>query len=77
MKLLILHPALISDLRVLQAGVLHSNIRAADREIRYTPTPMHINLESSLYVLQWQLTITVPLGLQISKSPCEGSSYIL
>lgn len=31
MKLLILQPALISDLRALQAGVLHRNTRAADR----------------------------------------------
>lgn len=31
MKLLILQPALISDLRVLQAGVLHRNTRAAAR----------------------------------------------
>lgn len=33
MKLLILHPALISDLRLLYSGVLHSNIWAADREM--------------------------------------------
>lgn len=31
MKLLILQAALISDLRALQAGVLHRNTRVADR----------------------------------------------